>query len=863
MMPARRGEPTGERGPMPLVDSADTITAESDTNGRFAILAPPADEVDLEVRKKGFAPVLRRSLRIGIQCRGSFDLGTLILKPGARLTGRVVSQRGHALSGAEIFILDRLPPRTRWVETLPDMLPKASTDGEGRFTLEDLPPGVAQHLLIRAPGHLVTAIGGVRPPGPDPLLIRMEPAAHLHGRVVDSSGAGVSNARVGLDWQRVLPEDPRKRPVGEPILRSVLSDDEGRFEIREVPEGDVSLHVTARGFVPVEAQSVHLPQPDPDDEFTLVLQPGARLEGRVATEAGEPVSKVRVSVGEHAASSDAEGLYVLDGIASGSQELHVFHPHYRALLRPVWIEDGINYLDVELESGFEVTGRVIDEGGQPVNAAEVALTPEDRAGLRIHEARTVEDGRFTLQPVRPGRYRLEARATGFATGELPRPLLVFDQPIQGVEVVLRPGATVSGWVLGLTSEEVSVVEVTAQILAGESRVARIDSEGRFEIRDLPPGDWLLRASVWDGQRQVEARVPIAPSDRWLRRDLEFGQRLTLSGRVLLGEEPLPTSHVAIRGERFSTERSVVTEFDGSFLFQDLEPDLYWLGVKDPNRLLVHNQTLELAHDLDVEVRLEAASIAGFVLDEASGAPIPGALLSLRPVEGPDFLFADSTLADGTFHLFHVPPGTYRFTATARDHASAEQLISVAPGDELENIEFVLSATTGLEIQVLLASGETPSMLHVLARDGAGAPVLAGSFTVGPSGNTELSSLPSGDWQLTVGSAGGGTMTRWVTVPGEPVVITLPSAANLHIQVPELARENLLATARVMRPDQAPFWKLGPGGIVEQTWILRGGKGIVEAVPAGVWWVIAEASDGRSWAGSVATAGTGEALISLE
>lgn len=103
----------------------------------------------------------------------------------------------------------------------------------------------------------------------------------------------------------------------------------------------------------------------------------------------------------------------------------------------------------------------------------------------------------------------------------------------------------------------------------------------------------------------------------------------------------------------------------------------------------------------------------------------------------------------------------------------------------------------------------------------------------------------------------------VTVPGEPLAITLPDAGRLRVRVPELASQNVLAKLSLVRQDQQPFWTLGPGGSIEQSWTLRGGKGTVEGIPAGQWFVHAEAADGRVWLGSVVTQGIGEVSVSLE
>lgn len=828
---------------------------ESDPVGRFSIPESPAAEIDLEVRKAGYAPALRRAVRVGPSCKGSFDLGPVVLNPGARLAGRVVDAGGKAVPDAEVFLVDRLPA----AEPPRGTKPAAVSGTDGSFALDDLQRGVAHHLLVKADGYLDKGIRGVRPPGSGPVLVQLERAAVLRGRVLDEAGEAVGGAEVGLTWQRVLEDDPHQRPVGEEIQRLAVSNAEGLFEIANAPGGEVRLDVTAQGFMAAEEMKVTLPRPDSAPELKVVLRRGSRLEGRVATTAGKPVPGVRIVVDPASAVSDAEGVYSVDGVAPGRREVRVLHPHYRRVVRPVSIEEGTNRLDIELEAGFEVSGRVIDAEGKPVAAAEVELTTQERSELREHRARTGEDGSFLLQPVASGRYRFQASASGHATAELPGPVVVADQPVEGLEVVLRQGATVRGRVLGLSPDELAVVAVTARGERAERR-AKLDSEGRFEIRELEAGDWLLRASLWQGERQVEARVPVSPSDREVHRDLEFSPRVTLSGRVLFDGEPLGASTVAVRGERFSIERSVISGSDGGFILRDLEPDRYWLGVTNSQRLIVHNDTLDLLESRDVEIRLEAGTVAGRVEEKGSGEAVSGALLALRPTQGPEFVISDASQPDGSFRIVHVPPGTYRLAVSANGYTPAEREVSVAGGQQAA-VDLGLTPASGLDLQVRIVSGQVPPMIHVLARNGEGATVMAGTY-VQKSGTAELSSLPAGTWQLTVSAPGGGVALATVTAPGDPVALTLPPAGRLHVRVPDLTTENRLATVKLLRQGQEPFWTLGPGGTVAQSWTMHGGNAIVEGVPAGVWSVVAEASDGRVWTGSVVTPGTGEASVSL-
>lgn len=858
--PGRNG-PTGEDPGAAASDPA-ALTVESAATGRFAIPVSPAAEVDLDVYRAGYAPAQRRGIRLGASCMPSFDLGALVLQPGARLAGRVVDPRGKPIPGAGIFLAERLPSRASWEKTLRGE-PDAESGRDGSFVVDDLARGIPLHLLVRADGYIATAVRSVRPPVRGPLLVRLEPAAVLRGRLLDEAGEAVSGARVNLTWQEILADDPRERPVGEAIERSAVSNGEGRFEIAEVPAGEVSLDVRAHGFIPIEGFEAAVPMPDPARELVVRLRRGARLEGRVTTTAAAPVAGVRILAGSGSASTDAEGVYAIDGVAPGQQEIQVFHPHYRRRVRSLRIEEGTNRFDVELEEGFKVAGRVVDQDGRPVGGAQVRLATLSRVELREHHGSTGIDGAFLLAPVAAGRYGLEATASGFAAAKRSEPVTVVDGAVEGLEIVLRRGASVSGKVLGLSAEELAAVAVTAHGEAGEQRAASLDSEGRFEVRNLPPGDWLLRASLWQAQRQVEARVPIAPDDLQLVRDLEFSGRVTLSGRVLFEEEPLAGSQVSVRGERFAVERSVTCAFDGTFVLQDLEPDRYWLGVNDPQRLLAHNDTLDVHEDREVTIRIEAATLAGRIEEAGSGEPIPEATLILRPTAGTDFQIVDGSLADGSFRILHIPPGSYRLAARANGYAPIEREVRLAAGEEVTGLDLDLTPTAGLEIQVRLASGAVPSLVHVQARSAQGAPVLAASYPPASSGSIELASLPAGTWQLVVGAAGGAVVTETVEVPGKPRQIVLPGAGSLHVRIPELASQNLLATLRLLGQDQQPFWTLGVGGSVEQSWILRGGKATVAGVPGGQWLVVAEAANGRVWHGTVATSGTGEVAISLE
>jgi len=843
---------------------------QSDAQGVFSLPELPAAEVELSVRRKGYAPAVFPALRIpsgtGPAGTGPADLGVVMLRPGTTLAGRVIDHRGQAVPGGEVFLLDQPAGPNEMDRALEDRKPAAKVAADGLFSIEDLARGTPVHVVVRAPGYLTALVRAVRPPTAKPVVIRLEPEAALVGRVVDEAGDPVPGARIDLHWQAFLPEEP-DRPVGEPILRNTRADGEGRFELRGLPAlpggTTARVSVTAPTFVPLEAVEVELPRPATAGELRLVLERGAVLQGRVTTAAGEPVPAVRVGVGGSAASTNDDGLYWLEGAELGRQEVLFLHPSYGRVAKPFEIQPGINVLDVSFEPGVEVTGRVVDDTGKPVPGARVELAPENRFEPRQYRDVTGEDGRFRLAPVLAGKYRLKAGANGFTDTERPGTLAVAGEPVSNLEVTLDRGAVLSGRILGLPAEDLAQVEVEARGDNGETVAAWTDGRGRYEIRSLAPGDWTVTARLWDDQRQARTRIAIRRSDREVTRDLEFEKRLALTVQVLYDEEPLPDALVSLRGQRITAERTAMTDYEGRVRFDDLAPETYRLGVRHSRNLIVHNDQIDLQQDRDLVIRLQGATIGGLVVSAADGAPIPEALLSLRPVEGPEYLVTAGTKSDGRFMVYRVQPNRYRLQANAKGFLPAEQEVQVASGQTLDNLELRLDPAPGAKVRVRLTSGQVPSLVHVQVRDAAGGTVLAETRQANPEGEIELS-LPPGSWTLYLRADGGALATAGLVVPAaEPLALTLAPAGKLNVRVPALVTSDQIGTVRLIGPDQQPFWTIGPGGATVQQWRLVGGKAVLDGVPAGTWILQVEAPDGQRWQGTAVTSGAAEAAVTIE
>ncbi len=841
----------------PIADKG-AVVVQSDGQGGFSFPAAPAPEMELLVRRDGYAPTLLPALRLPAGT-GPADLGVVVLRPGAPIAGRVLDQRGRPVLGAEVFALREAVDANSFERTVRGRKPAADSAADGRFLLKDLPADTPVHLAVRAEGFLPGLVRAVRPPTAEPpLVIRLEPENRLIGRVVDDRGEPIAGARVEMRWQATLPQDAEIR-VGEPVFRTARSEGDGRFTLRGIPTGGATFSVAAPGFVEREGIAVDLPRPAGAGELRIEMDRGALLQGRVTTASGEPVPAVRVGVGGAIATTDDDGLYWLEGAALGHQEILFLHPSQGRVRRDFDVQPGVNVLDVSFDPGVEVAGRAVDDRGRPVSGARVELNSWDRFELRQFQDVTDDEGRFRLSPVGPGRYRLTASAEGYADAELASPVEIAAESPAPLEIAIPRGARVSGRILGLPADELTQVRVVAVPDGGAGVDAWTDGLGRYEAGPLPPGDWTLKATVWGDERRAETRLAVSRSDREIERDLEIESGVTLTVQVLSDEEPVADARVSLRGYHVGRDRTAMTDYEGRVRIDDLEPDTYRIGVTQAQKLLVHNGEVDLEQDRELVIRFETAALSGVVASADGGAPIAEALVSLRPLEGPDYMVAAGTKEDGRFGLHHVQPGRYRLEAKAQGFTAAAQEVQLAAGQDVEGFEIRLEPAAGAKLRVRLASGAAPALVHILVRDPAGATVLADTRPANASGEVDLASLPAGAWSLFASADGGAVSGSPLLVPSDPVALTLPPAGRLQVRVPALLSASRQGTLRLLSTNGQPFWTLGPGGSVVSAWPLLGGKAVVDGVPAGTWLLQVEAPDGQRWQRTAATTGTDAAM----
>ena len=138
---------------------------------------------------------------------------------------------------------------------------------------------------------------------------------------------------------------------------------------------------------------------------------------------------------------------------------------------------GANELRVELHPGAEISGSVRSYDGAPLGLATVEAVTVFSFDTEFRRANTVSDegGAFRITGLEPGRYILTARAPGYADGGPDEPVEIDSSPVDGLEIVLEPGASIVGAVTGLGPSELAQVRIGVW-RNSRSRTATPDAE---------------------------------------------------------------------------------------------------------------------------------------------------------------------------------------------------------------------------------------------------------------------------------------------------------------------------------------------------------------------------------------------------
>src|SRR5437867_4178695 len=349
------------------------------------------------------------------------------------------------------------------------------------------------------------AIGGAQVPSRTD--VQTTGTAQVRGRVFDAS-AGKPLRRAQI---RLTSADFRQNFL-------TASDEQGRYEFKDLPAGRYSLNVSKGGYVtlsygqtrpfesgrPIEVHDTQIVE-----KVDFSLPRGAVITGRLVDEFGDPAPNVQVTVMRYTFVQGQKRLSPTGG-ADTTNDLGEF--------RLFGLPPGQFYICGTSRPSFPLGPIDDDRAGYAPTYYPGVTNPSEAQRLTIGLGQARPDVNFALVPTRT------ARVTGTAVDSRGRPI---------------------------TTGSVTVYQSSSMIVNMQSAIVRPD--GTFVIHGLTPGDYQLRAqgmAANDGSRDIAmAQITVNGEDIADVR-LVADAPVAVSGRVVL--DPAAAGSLAPSAFRVST-----------------------------------------------------------------------------------------------------------------------------------------------------------------------------------------------------------------------------------------------------------------------------------------------------------------------
>jgi protocatechuate 3,4-dioxygenase beta subunit len=450
-------------------DPAGAVMSAGD--GAFAVRGLEPGAYVVTVEHPEFSPS-----RVRVEIPPDQDPADVVahLSRGGTLTGTVRDAQRQPLADVNIVLFQGMGQDAR----------TAASGRDGVYSFDKLAPGSYSAMKAPEGGGRMAGFGMksavIREGEATVLDFDDAPKLRVHGTV---RRGGEPLPDVTLMFLTTVP--------GDSNLQSAQSDAQGHYEIGLDHGGTYDVALADNGLTRTRGRSsVRVEVPETPDASVDIVLSALGISGRIHDADGKPVVGAFVSArmepatkdpsGSGAATSDGEGMFRLDGLAPGTYRVSGRANGYRSS-EPVTVAlaEGAQDapIDLRLERGSALRGRVVDPGGRGLAGAMVLVAPSSGPGGFASSATASTDfnGTFDLTAPSDGPMDITAIPAGWAparlTGVTPAssddaPELVLHaslggriqlhvtaaggQPVAGVQVAIRPASPWPGSEMALT-----------------------------------------------------------------------------------------------------------------------------------------------------------------------------------------------------------------------------------------------------------------------------------------------------------------------------------------------------------------------------------------------------------------------------
>lgn len=522
----------------------------------------------MEVTHKDYAAQNRSEIAPPVE--GQTARCDIVMDAGLQIGGTVKDAEGKGIQGATVRYGGSWSHiGLRW----------ARSDAEGKFTITKIGRTEERSIVAEADGFAPAWQQGTPATNPaeHPLSFVMQKGLVVKGQIVDRKGNPVPKVSVS----------PLMRILGglNYVGSNVQSDQDGRFELRNLAATDMAYDVWGLTVSPIRRAPLDLTQP----LRITVDKPGAIVGRIIDAETKKPITsaniRLRGSKGERKAdepsasysahlgrrgqdSRSEDGKFIIDDLITRARhDLWVTAPGYALKhvesLAAQPPDDPAWPVEIALERGHTVIGLLRDaRTQQPVAGARVFCVAKPQwysERVYIHHLADIQDygsyddvevlksdekGRveFHLPPSTTD-YSIVVLADGYA------PVFLNKQSATDGELKisdLQPAAMVRGTLAGFPDLDPARDQISVITHPFDFKQIQVQPDGTFEVGGLPPGTaTVVCTDKNDGSVGIRQTITLKPGET-SQVDFLQAPTATIHVEVTLNGKPEPGAQITVK-----------------------------------------------------------------------------------------------------------------------------------------------------------------------------------------------------------------------------------------------------------------------------------------------------------------------------
>jgi hypothetical protein len=395
------------------------------------------------------------------------------LQRGHTLEGRVFDQiSGAGIAEASIGFRD---PATVGASRNPLGERYEKTRNDGTFVLDGVPGG---NIIVTAiaSNHASREIALKVSDDTPPLAIGLATGGKVAGMVLSTEGlpakGGVFLGGPGISFHKRL-------------------DETGSFSFEHRPAGHYRL--TAHTDAGNASQEFELAENEVREDIVLTVSEGRSMRGVVRGLRPEQLKGTFVSVqsetkrANFSARTDEQGAYVVRGLPAGRVQVTAYATMSRQITKAIDVPaDKDVVLDIVFPPGVRLSG-LVTQDAKPAGERTIFVAPPDGKGEMSYQATTAQDGRYEIEGVQTGEYRVSVHEG------INRVVTIAGDTVLNIDM---PSVQLGGRIVE-DGGTVPIVNAGVHVIGTEPQTAIVrsykesDDFGQFRLIGIEPGEILL------------------------------------------------------------------------------------------------------------------------------------------------------------------------------------------------------------------------------------------------------------------------------------------------------------------------------------------------------------------------------------